>query len=240
MKERAGAWAAGALAEHTGEASMSFFDRLFGRRSEPEPLPPPAPRRPRGNSASLSDEQALARYRYMMRTAPPETIEQAHAEAFAKLTPEQRAQVLRELGEAVPERERAAVAGAQYEPRAMARAATRAEMRQPGITERAVGGMGGGMGMGGMLAGSIFGSLVAGFVGSMAANMLFDAMTPDQIMMVDQGADPATDADMLGADSAGEADYAADSYDATADDQAADFDTGDDFGGDDFGGRLLS
>ena len=28
------------------------------------------------------DEQALARYRYMLKTAPPETIEQAHVEAF--------------------------------------------------------------------------------------------------------------------------------------------------------------
>jgi hypothetical protein len=29
-----------------------------------------------------ADEQAIARYRYMLKTAPPETIEQAHAEAF--------------------------------------------------------------------------------------------------------------------------------------------------------------
>jgi hypothetical protein len=34
-------------------------------------------------SAEESDEQAIARYRYMLKTAPPETIEQAHAEAFA-------------------------------------------------------------------------------------------------------------------------------------------------------------
>ena len=50
---------------------MGFWDRLFGRRSEPAPAP--APRRLIGGSASLSDEQALARYRYMMRTAPPGT-----------------------------------------------------------------------------------------------------------------------------------------------------------------------
>ena len=58
---------------------MGFFDRLFGRRSEPAPAPPPAPRR-RANSANLSDEQALARYRYMMRTAPPETIDELERE----------------------------------------------------------------------------------------------------------------------------------------------------------------
>jgi hypothetical protein len=36
--------------------------------------------------AKDSDEAAVERYRYMLRTAPPETIELAHAEAFAKLT----------------------------------------------------------------------------------------------------------------------------------------------------------
>jgi hypothetical protein len=34
----------------------------------------------------------------LLKTAPPETIEQAHEEAFAKLTPTQRAQALRERG----------------------------------------------------------------------------------------------------------------------------------------------
>ena len=34
-----------------------------------------------------ADDQAIARYHYMLKTAPPETIEQAHAEAFAKLSP---------------------------------------------------------------------------------------------------------------------------------------------------------
>ena len=42
-----------------------------------------------------TDEQAIARYRYMLKTAPPETIEQAHAEAFAHLTPEHRGRILR-------------------------------------------------------------------------------------------------------------------------------------------------
>ena len=37
------------------------------------------------------DEVAVERYRYLLRTAPPETIEAAHHEAFARLTEEQRA-----------------------------------------------------------------------------------------------------------------------------------------------------
>ena len=46
--------------------------------------------RPGGPAGVGDDEAAIARYRYMLKTAPPETIEQAHAEAFAQLTPEQR------------------------------------------------------------------------------------------------------------------------------------------------------
>src|ERR671916_421873 len=97
-----------------------------------------------------SDEQAVERYRYLLRTAPPETIEEAHAEAFAQLTPEQRRLVLQELTQDLPERERAA--GYADDPRSLARMATRAEMRQPGTLERTFGGMNApGMGMGGLL-----------------------------------------------------------------------------------------
>ena len=46
--------------------------------------------RNRSQTAEPTDEQALARYRYMLATAPPEEIERAHEEAFASLTPEQR------------------------------------------------------------------------------------------------------------------------------------------------------
>ena len=120
----------------------------------------------------MSDEEAIQRYRYMVRTAPPEAIEQAHQEAFARLTPAQRAQVLRELLNVTPSRERAAWRGAEDDPRALARLATRAEMRQPGIMENLLSGPG--LGMGGMMAGTLFGSLVAGFVGSMVANEFFE------------------------------------------------------------------
>ena len=67
---------------------MGFLDRIFGNEK-----PAVAPRN-RIATAGSPDEQALQRYRYMLQTAPPETIEQAHREAFAKLTPEQRQLVL--------------------------------------------------------------------------------------------------------------------------------------------------
>ena len=102
---------------------------LFGRKSDAD----------RHRNQGNADEQALARYRYMLRSAPPEDIERAHEEAFAKLTPEQRRQALQALAQVVPPSE---IRG--DDPASLARTATRAEIRQPGTIERAWGGGGAG------------------------------------------------------------------------------------------------
>jgi len=113
----------------------------------------------------MDDRQAIERYRYMLRTAPPDDVERAHEEAFAQLTPEQRGVVLNELAKQVPESE----AAGSDDPRSLARMATRAEMRQPGTMERTFGGVQG-PGMGG-----IFLSTLAGaFVGTAIAGAFFD------------------------------------------------------------------
>jgi hypothetical protein len=113
------------------------------------------------------DEQALARYRYMLKTAPPETIEQAHVEAFAKLTPQQRRMLLEQLRAELPEAERAY---ATENPQALAQLATRAEVRQPGTMERLFGGVpAGGMGFGGMMTSSLLGSIAGTVLGTMIA-----------------------------------------------------------------------
>ena len=81
---------------------MGTFSRIFGGDQRPGhagPVSHPGP---------SEDEQALARYRYMLKTAPPETIEHAHAEAFSRLTPEQRRMLLEQLSAEVPAAERAA------------------------------------------------------------------------------------------------------------------------------------
>src|SRR5258705_13693180 len=101
---------------------------LFGRSAQGEPA-----------QAQSADEQAIARYRYMLKTAPPETIEQAHAEAFAQLTPEQRRLLLQKLAESMPASERALAEQSGADPQALARMATRAEIRQPGVMERMFG-----------------------------------------------------------------------------------------------------
>jgi hypothetical protein len=142
---------------------MSLFDRFLGRREPPRGWAP----------ARSEDELALERYRYMLRTAPPDQIERAHEEAFARLSPDQRRMLLSELSAQVPPGERAN----SDDPRAMARMATRAEMRQPGTIERALGGVpvGGGFGvLGGVLGGTLLGSLVGSFLGTAIAAQFFD------------------------------------------------------------------
>ena len=59
---------------------MGFFSRLFGTEAE-SPLQRAARSGTRPATTPTSEDQALERYRYMLRTAPPETVEQAHAEA---------------------------------------------------------------------------------------------------------------------------------------------------------------
>jgi hypothetical protein len=155
-----------------------------------------------------SDEQALARYRYMLATAPPEEIERAHQEAFARLTPEQRRQALQALAEHVPPDE---IRG--DDPASLARAATRAEVRQPGTIERAWGGNAG-FGLGSWF----LTTLAASFIGTAIAQSFFD-----NDLASSSEADPAETAD------AGVDDGAADGGDFG----------GDDFGGGDFGGGDL-
>ena len=143
---------------------MGFFDR-FKTSSE----------RPAGDTTA--DEQAIARYRYLLKTAPPEAIEQAHAEAFAQLTPDQRRQLLNGLASDMPDAERNAAYRAGENPGALARVATRAELREPGAMERAwnrMGSMpGAGMGFGGMFAGSLLASMAGSVLGTVIAQQFF-------------------------------------------------------------------
>jgi hypothetical protein len=191
---------------------VGFLDRLLGREDDRSRSGRGAHGRGPSRSANEStarteDERAIERYRYLLRTAPPEQIEQAHAEAFAKLTPEQRRQVLSDLSSEVPPGERVQ----SDDPRSLARMATRAEMRQPGTLERAFGRGGtGGMGMGGMIAGSLLASVAGAFVGTAIADAMFDF-----------------------SDSSEGTDVAAEDVDGSGGDTGGDFG---DFGGGDFGG----
>ncbi len=173
---------------------MGIFDFLFGRDRRPQQSRPVT-----GPTTRLSsDEQALERYRYFLRTAPPDTIEQAYADAFAQLTPEQRAYALRELMNVLPPNERASTTP-QDDPQTLARLATRAELREPGVVERLFNRSDtpaspqdapapGRMGFGGALAGTFLGALIGGVVGSMAAQAILDGFAADE-MIGDMGMD---------------------------------------------------
>lgn len=175
---------------------MGMFDSLFGRKQRQQ-----RPRAMTGPTARLSDEQALERYRYFLRTAPPDAIERAYIDAFAQLTPEQRAYALNELTASLPPHERN-TAPQQDDPQALARLATRAELRQPGTVERlfsrtdapaspSVAQMPGGMGLGGAFAGTLLGAMIGGVIGSMAAQAILDGFGADE-MLGDMGMEDLT------------------------------------------------
>lgn len=172
---------------------MGILDKLLGRDEAPQPI---RGQRLTEDPAQSEDEQAIGRYRYMLKTAPPETIEQAHAEAFAKLTPEQRLLLLQQLSADMPEAERSvsALAG-RGDVQSLARLATRAEVRQPGTMERVFGGMGGrGMGMGGMMAGSFLSTIAGVVVGSAIAQSFFgDSGSSDAAGAENSHDEPASD-----------------------------------------------
>jgi hypothetical protein len=176
---------------------MGFRDRLLGRSTGPESRPgqhasTSSPAAPGG----LTDEQALERYRYLVRTAPPEALEQAHEEAFAKLTPEQRRMALRDLSAAVPEYERTG----GDDPRSLARMAARAETNRPGTVERA---FGGGGGMLGGIGGTLLGSFTAAFAGSLVAQSLFSELGSEEASAEGNGAEGDAGGDTGGGDFGG-------------------------------------
>ena len=125
--------------------------------------PPPAPGQTRPPAARRgavdADRSAIARYDYLMQTADPHQIERIHEEAFARLTPAQRAQVEARMRAELPPYERPASAASAD----LARAAARSEAMQPGRMRGLLGRAGGATAIAGagVAAGGLLG-LVAG------------------------------------------------------------------------------
>lgn len=205
---------------------MGIFDKLLGKDDGPERQAPQEPNRrptegrPVGGSG---DAQAIERYRYLLKTAPPEAIEQAHEEAFAQLSPEQRRTLLEQLRSDAPEYERGAATSTTDDPRNLAKLATRAEMRQPGTLERVFGGAGagrGGIGFGGLLAGSFLSSVAGTVIGSMVAQQFFAHDGYEQ-GLAENGSGQEPDDVSAGNETAADSEMSGEG--------------GDDFGGGDFG-----
>lgn len=148
--------------------------------------PPPnvQPRRPEAagpapqhaGAGADADRAAIAKYQYMLRTAPPEDMERAHTEAFARLTPQQRALLRTELDGQMPPSERPR----SDRPEDLARSATRAEVSRPGFMEKILAGgsqgRGGGRGIGGGLAAGAAGGLGAGLLAGVAGAFIGSAV----------------------------------------------------------------
>jgi hypothetical protein len=82
-----------------------------------------------GVGGDAADRSAIARYDYLLQTADPHQIEQVHREAFARLTPAQRAQIEERMTVELPAHERPR----SSEVDDLARAATRTEVGRPGV-----------------------------------------------------------------------------------------------------------
>jgi hypothetical protein len=119
-----------------------------------------------GAEHDSDDDIVLRRYRHLLGTAPIESIEQAHAEAFGELPDAERAAIYEELSRGTGTGERPL----SSEPATLARSASRAERRVPGSLEstlRAADDRGG-----------FAGALVEPIVGHVARSPLVSAFLP--------------------------------------------------------------
>jgi hypothetical protein len=132
--------------------------------------------RPGAVPSNEADRVAIAKYDYLLKTADPERLEQAHHDAFERLTPEQRQQVLQRLNAEVPPHDRSTDASSA----GLARAATRGETSRPGTMRKVLAGTaigGGALAVGGLavaVAGGAVLSAAAGPVLAQAADLGVD------------------------------------------------------------------
>ena len=224
---------------------MGFLDRLFGASSDDEYRE--TTNKVRAASAARSqDEIAVERYRYLLRTAPPETIEKVHEEAFANLTAEQRKMLFAQLTAGAPRGE----APAADDAHSLAVSATRSEMRRPGTMEKSLanvssvndqaGAPAGGSALGGGPPGfgSMFGSSLLGSIaGYVIASTMMSAFLPGPMGTDAGGADAGSGDGASGDNSSGDSGSAGDAGDSSGEFVSADggfdggFDAGDMGGG---------
>ena len=153
---------------------MGLFDRILAR-IDPGRTDQSAgtrlggiPQRPSADRPITEDELAVERYRYLLRTAPPDRLEQAHEEAFARLTPEQRRLLFDELRRQAP----AGDAPRGDDAHSLAEASTRAEVREPGFMERILGRSAAPRDAAGSAVGAANGPRMGGFGQTLGASLL--------------------------------------------------------------------
>jgi len=141
--------------------------------------PPPAPPAAHGRSASPAagatattrdDRAAIARYDYLLKTAAPDDVERMHREAFARLSPSQRAQVKQRMDAELAPAERPRSVSADDLGRAAARAEAMRPGRMSGLLARV--GRGGVVGAGVVGVGGLLAVVAGGAVASAVAGPL--------------------------------------------------------------------
>ncbi|KAF2414257.1 hypothetical protein B1729_05875 [Microbacterium sp. B35-04] len=142
------------------------------------------PAAPAGAAPTAADRAAIARYEYLLQTSDPHQVEAIHREAFARLTPQQRAQVQAGMRSELRPAEQPRTADAPD----LARAAARTEAVRPGtmagllarVGRGSRAGSAGGMGRSAALvgAGGMLGAVAgAAVVSTVAAPILAQAVT---------------------------------------------------------------
>lgn len=116
---------------------------------------------------SAADRQAVARYDYLLQTADPHQVEEIHREAFARLTPDQRAHVQSRMTSELPAHEQPRSSS----PADLARAAARGEAARPGLLKGLLARAGSGRGAGRLAGGAVIGA-GAGILGAVAAGAI--------------------------------------------------------------------
>ena len=142
-----------------------------------------APPAAAGAAPTAADRAAIARYEYLLQTSDPHQVEAIHREAFARLTPQQRAQVQAGMRSELRPAEQPRTADAPD----LARAAARTEALRPGTMAgllarvgRSRSGSSGGLGRSAALvgAGGVLGAVAgAAVVSTVAAPILAQAVT---------------------------------------------------------------
>lgn len=171
--DRTGSQAATPSSPVGRQAGTDRYSPPPARPSGRDPYSPPAAgARGAAGAVSDADRAAIARYDYLLETADPHRVEQIHREAFARLTPAQRAQVQERMNTELAPGE----GPASSSPDDLARAAGRSEAARPGcmrgILSR-VRGFGAAGAVGGAAVGAL-GIVAVGAVGSAVAAPLLE------------------------------------------------------------------
>lgn len=160
----------------------------------PAPASGPGPGAAPGAHLSADDRRAIARYDYLVQTAEPHDLERIHRDAFARLSPDQRAEVESRMRRELPPTEQPRSGSTDD----LARAATRSELLRPGSIRGLLGRAGGsGRGIGGAVAGAGVGLAAGGILATIAGGAVLSSVAGP---LLEQAAGLGVDLDALAGD----------------------------------------